>query len=63
MIKVAIIQYVIVVTQGKVHCLICIHDAQGRAVPEGGADISGNARFPELQLICYTFSEAAVFIC
>ena len=27
--------YVIVVTQAQVHCLICTHDAQGRARPEG----------------------------
>ena len=27
--------HVIVVTQARVHCLICTHDAQGRAAPEG----------------------------
>ena len=38
-------------------------------MPEGAqhmrasAGISGNARFPMLQLICYTSGEAAVFIC
>ena len=30
--------------------------------PRVSADISGNARFPVLQLICYTSGEAAVFI-
>ena len=42
--------HVIVVTQGRVHCSICTHDARPRA----SADISGNVRFPVLQLICYT---------
>jgi len=28
-------QYAIVVTQAGVHCLICTHDARGRAAPEG----------------------------
>ena len=38
-------------------------------MPEGmqclrvSADTSGNAQLPELKLICYTFGEAAVFIC
>ena len=46
------IMYVIVVTQGRVHCLICMH-----------TDISDNAQFPVLQIISYTSGEAAVFIC
>ena len=29
------VSYVIVVTQARVHCLICTHDARGRAAPEG----------------------------
>ena len=31
--------------------------------PRASVDISGNVRFPMLQLICYTSDEAAVFIC
>jgi len=42
--------HVMVVTQAGVHCLICTHDARGRV-----RTISGNARLPVLQLICYTF--------
>ena len=36
------------------HCLIGTHDARGRATPRTSEDISGNARVPVLQLICYT---------
>ena len=46
--------YVIVVTQARVRCLICTHDVQGRAAPEGECGHTGNARVPVLQLICYT---------
>ena len=36
--------------------------AQGHAVPGESADISGKARMPVSQLICYTFDNATVFI-
>ena len=41
--------HVIVVTQAQVLCLICIPEARGLR-----AYISGKARVPVLQLICYT---------
>ena len=53
----------IVVTQGRVHCLICTHDAQRRVWTLGHCvHISGYAYFSVLQLLCFTCSEAAVLI-
>ena len=46
--------HVIVVTQARVRCLICMHDARGRAATKGECGHIGNARVPVLQLICYT---------
>ena len=47
-------QYVIVVTQGRVHCLICMH---------GRGRVRTHQTMLVLQLICNTSGEAAVFIC
>ena len=38
------------------HCLSCMHNAQGCVAPRVSAYILGNARVPMLQLICYTSS-------
>ena len=56
-----IVIYVIVVTQARVHCLICTHKPEGAQRPRASVDISGNARVPVLQLICDTSGMAAVF--
>ena len=48
--KFARARYVIVVTWTRVLCLICMPKARGLR-----AYISGKARVPMLQLICYTF--------
>ena len=54
--------HVIVVTQARVLCLICTHEPEGAQRPRASVDISGKARVPVLQLICYTSGEAAIFI-
>ena len=45
---------VLVVTQARVLCLICIPEALGPAALRLLAYISGKALVPVLQLICYT---------
>ena len=47
-------QYVTVVTWARVLCLICMPKARGPQARGLRAYISGKARVPMLQLICYT---------
>jgi len=54
--------YVIIVTQAQVLSLICTYELEGMQRPKASADISGKARVPVLQLICYTSGKATVFI-
>ena len=46
--------HVIAITQTRVYCLICTHNARRCTLPKDECGLLGNARVPVLQLICYT---------